>query len=149
GNTGAPVATYVAPSAASLGVGPVILTNGIFQLGGNFAIPNPVTLNGGLVVLSGANPFVFNGAVNVAATTTLQAATAATVNRALSGAGGLTLLSGNVTLTAANTYTGATTVSGGTLTVSGAGTLASTTNLTLNQGGTLTLDNTGTSLNRV
>jgi autotransporter-associated beta strand protein len=51
---------------------------------------------------------------------------------------------GSLGLTAANTYAGATTVSGAEVRLSGAGTLASTSGVTLNQGGSLILDNATT-----
>ena len=104
GNTGAPIATYTAANMGSLGVGPIRLTNGIFQLGSNFPVLNGLILNGGLVVLGGANPFVFNGGVSIAATTTVQApaesrSTVSSRTRATS------FSSSNLPFTAASTHT--------------------------------------------
>src|SRR5205807_1215154 len=119
--------TLVAGAATALGTGTLTLTTGIFQLGGAFAIPNAVTLNGAagsLLVFSGANPVVFTNptaspyTLTTATAPTIRATTATTFNGivGVGGTGTLTLESGSLTLTGANTYTGATTVSGGTLT---------------------------------
>ena len=151
--TTAPLGTLVVGNPTTLGTGTLTLTAGNLQFGSAFTLNNSVTLNGGLVVLNGSNPIIFNGAGTLAAgtTTTLLANTATTFNGIIGGSGNVTLLGGNVTLTAANTYTGSTTVSGGTLTLSGVnGALASTTALNLNRGGTLLLDNSGSNnTNRV
>ena len=146
---GAPVGSLVIGSATALGTGTLTLTAGTLQVGGAFAIPNAVTLNGGLVVFGGSNAITFNGAATLAnaTTTVLQANTVTTFNGVI-GSGNLAYLGGSSTLTLAgtSTYTGSTIVSAGNLVLAGNSALTGTTNVTLNQGGTLTLDNTGTNL---
>ncbi len=149
-----PLGTLVAGSSTglgyALGTGTLTLTTGYFQVGGAFAVPNAVSLNGAagtILIFSGSNPVVLNGNVTLAGAPTVQALTNTTFNGVLSAAISFTLLGGNVTFTAANTYTGATVISGGSLTLSGNGTLAAGSAVTLNQGGTLVLDNTSTNNN--
>src|SRR5207244_5057420 len=86
------------------------------------------------------------------ANTTLAVAKSAKLSGAIGGGIVSTLTvagPGTLQVTGASTYTGATVVSGGTLTVGGAaGSLASTSNITVNQGSTLTLDNTAGNASR-
>src|SRR5262249_18906200 len=119
---GAPTGALVVGAATALGTGALTLTAGTLQVGGAFALPNAVTLNGGLVVLGGSNPITFNGAATLAngTTTALQvnAPTAFAGGIGAGGTGNLALLGGTLNLTTANAYTGSTIVSGGNLTLS-------------------------------
>src|SRR5205823_974075 len=103
---------------------------------------------------SPGNSFTFSNilaAANnpLANTASLILNVATTIDAAVSGAGGLTLLAdatgngtGTLTLSQASTFTGAVTVAAGTLDVTGQGTLAAT-NYNIDVGGTLLLDNSG------
>ena len=168
---GAPVGTLVAGNATgvgtTLGSGALTLTSGIFQVGGNFAVPNAVTFSGtagSLVIFSGSNPVVFTNSaatpytLTAALTTTIRADVSTTFNGNFGNTtGALSLLAGNLTLTGANLFTGAVTIGGvtygtiaepGILTLSGSnGSLAATAPITISQGGQLVLDNSAANNN--
>src|SRR5260221_2937456 len=64
----------------------------------------------------------------------------------ISNPGGITKLgTGIMTLTGVNTYSGVTTASAGTLQLTGSGSMASTSNLTLNANSVFKIDNSGIS----
>src|SRR5207237_209996 len=134
--------------------GTVSLSGGtVWRSGGTLLSPaagltfsNPVQLSGTPTLGgAGANALTVSGPVTLAAATALAVTNSATIAGVISGGatGSLTIAGpGTLNLQAANTYTGTTTVSGGTLALNGAGALAATAGIVLNQGGTLFLDNT-------
>ena len=117
----------------------------------NFNSSTNLTIN----ALNGTNSFVLGASGNP--TFDITSGRTGTINQAMSGSGSLTKIdSGTLITSVVNTYTGTTTVSGGALTVSGAGTIATSTGLSVSSGaqfnylptttGTMTLA-TGSTLN--
>jgi autotransporter-associated beta strand protein len=131
-------------SAANTYTGGTTVTSGTLDLTGSLASTGNLTVNGGTFqVNNGAGQTIAalggtGGTINLAATTdNLTVNSGGSFAGAISGAGGLNLAGGTLTLSGANTYTGGTTLTSGTLDLTGS--LASTGNLTVN-GGTFKLD---------
>lgn len=82
------------------------------------------------------NGFVSNLPTFLMSDLTLQQTGSGSLNGPITGPGGLTLQSGNVTLGGTNDYAGSTTVDGGTLVIASTGSIVGNGLLTVNAGGT-------------
>jgi fibronectin-binding autotransporter adhesin len=115
--------------------------------GGVISSSSAITISGGTLATSGSGVLGTGGSYASALTdngTLLYGSTAAqTISGIISGTGALTVAgTGTLTLTAADTYTGATTVNLDTLVIGAAGSISSSSALSLG-GGTLTNTRTG------
>ena len=111
----------------------------ILGAGGSIASSSGVTANGTFDVSNNAAPQVTSlsgsGSVLLGGQTLTLTNASGAFSGAISGTGGLTLLSGTQTLSGINTYTGPTAIKGGTLTVNGS--ITSSPGVSVASGGTL------------
>jgi filamentous hemagglutinin family protein len=146
--TGATIAnagTVTVANATGLGTaaaGTTVNAGATLAMNGLTVAGEALTLNGGTLSRAAGNP-IWNGTVNLAATSTVTgAAGTLTLGGVASGAGGLTKAgAGTVALSGNNTYAGVTTVNAGTLTVNNANALGAAAGGTVvNATGTLALN---------
>jgi autotransporter-associated beta strand protein len=102
-----------------------------FDNGGSTAQLNTVSTSANNTISA---PVVLTSSLDVSN----ASANTTTISGAISGAGSLSNLSGNLALTAINSYSGSTTISGGRITVDGDATLGDGTGTLFLSGGTLT-----------
>lgn len=102
-------------SHTTLGTGPVTLDGGtLFLFRVNMA--NPLTINGGSLVVDNGFGNTWSGPITLNVDTTINGMFGLTCSNAISGSGGLTKTSGGtLILSGVNTYSGPTSVEGGTL----------------------------------
>ncbi|MBR5522070.1 MAG: autotransporter-associated beta strand repeat-containing protein [Akkermansia sp.] len=125
--------------------GPLSLhvTNGTVKLTGTNTYTGATTVSGGTLELAHAGALNSHVTVNAGALFRLEATSAKTFAKTISGAGSVEKTgAGTLTLTGANTYTGATTVSGGTLELTGTVSMAAGSSISLANGTTLLLNTT-------
>jgi fibronectin-binding autotransporter adhesin len=135
-----------------LGTGTITLTGGIFNKNSGAArsFANIVSIGGNIGFGDGAftGALTFSGATTLTANSVLTTQLNTTFSNTIDGSGfGITKDgSGTLTLSGANSYTGATFVSAGSLIIGSAGSINTSSQVTVSDGATLTLNNNTTNL---